>query len=61
MKWRKFIENYGMTELAVKLNIQFSTVRNWVKDGGVPKDQHKKALVKLAKGQIKYEDFFKGA
>ncbi len=59
MKWRKFIETYGLAELAVKLNIHFSTVRNWVKDGGVPKDVHKKALVKLARGKITYEDFFK--
>jgi len=59
MKWRKFIKTYGMAELSVKLNIHFSTVRNWVKDGGIPKDKHKRSLVKLAKGQIKYEDFFK--
>ena len=59
MKWRKFIESYGMAELAVKLNIHFSTVRNWVKDGGVPKDELKRKLVKLAKGKISYEDFYK--
>jgi len=59
MKWRKWIVMYGQDEVAYKLQIHQNTVRNWVIDGGVPKDALKKRLVKLAKGGIKYEDFFK--
>jgi len=56
--WREWIENYGMGLLAVELGAHFSTVRNWVKDGGVPKDIFKKKIVKKAEGKIKYADFF---
>jgi len=59
MKWRKFIEEYGPAGIANKLLVHHNTVRHWVKEGGVPKDKYKIMLVKLAKGKIKYEDFFK--
>lgn len=59
MKWRKWIKQYGEAEIAYKLRVHQNTVRNWVVDGGVPKDILKKDLVRLAKGAIAYEDFFK--
>ena len=59
MRWRKFIEKYGVSEIAYKLLVHHNTVRHWLKEGGVPKDKYKIALVKLSKGEIEYKDFFK--
>ena len=56
--WRKWIESQGIKQVADTLGLSYETVRLWVKQGQNPKDEHKKMLVKLAKGEFGFADFF---
>ena len=59
MAWRKWIKTQGIQAVATKLGVSFEAVRAWVNDGRVPKDATKKKLVKMAKGEFGYADFFR--
>lgn len=59
MVWRKWIKDKGLQQIANRLGVTYETVRSWVNDGLTPKDSTKKRLVKMAKGEFGYADFFK--
>ncbi len=59
MTWREWVENKGTMEVAYKLGLSETTVRTWIREETNPSDKVKKRLVRLAKGAIKYADFFK--
>ena len=57
--WAKWIIDQGINLVARTLSCAPYTVKSWIQQGGVPLDKNRRMLVKLAKGAIKYEDFFK--
>lgn len=56
--WRKWIKAQGIKAVADDLKIEYETVRRWVVGICKPSDTHKKKLIKLAKGEFGYADFF---
>ena len=57
--WRLWIAYHGIREVSKKLGVTYEIVRAWANSGLRPSDKNKVKLVKLSRGKIRYEDFFK--
>ena len=56
--WRTWIKHNGIRQTAKDLKIEYESVRRWVVGICLPSDILKKKLIKLAKGEFGYADFF---
>ena len=58
-KFHKWVRRQHRVELAHKLGVTENAVRLWAIYGKLPKDSLKRKIVRLAKGELTYDDFFK--
>lgn len=54
-RFQLWIDGYGPTNLAARMNVARSTVHRW-KHGMTPKGQHCAKILKLAKGALTMAD-----
>ena len=55
-KLQKWVKEYGVEKLALKLGVSSFAVRYWTSRKGIPRVPIMRALVKLSKGVLTIED-----